>query len=413
MSGWKRAGNISIAIICIIIMIGGTLFTSPVISKAREEEQEFQAVWISYLEFADRLKDPATGTMGFTMERFEAVIDDMFDQVVNLKMNAVVVQVRPFADAMYPSENFPWSKYISGTQGKDPGFDPLEYMVAAAHKRGLKFHAWINPYRITSGSTDVKLLSKDNSARIWLTNKTKEDDRRVLSYGGSLYYNPSDTGVQFLIIDGIKEIVEKYDVDGIHFDDYFYPTFGSEYAKVFDEKEYQTEVKWRKKNDVEITSIADWRRENVNYLIEYVYLTIKDINPEVVFGISPGGFIDSLTRDDRYYCDIETWLSEPGYIDYICPQIYWTFSNASYPYDKTLDRWLKLKTNPDVKMYVGIATYQSGSDQPDWKKDSAMLKKQIEYGRKTGQVDGYIYFRYDYFFKKETKAGVQKLLKIL
>jgi uncharacterized lipoprotein YddW (UPF0748 family) len=338
----------------------------------------------------------------------------MFDNVVALNMNAVVVHVRPFGDAMYPSEYFPWSKYISGAQGIDPGFDPLEYMVKAAHERGLKFHAWINPYRVTNNTTDVRQLSKDNMARKWRTNKSKSDDRNVLTYGGALYFNPADNWVQAQIRFGIQEIVENYDVDGIHFDDYFYPTLGLNYEKNFDYPEYKEYYDWCKENKVKTMRIADWRRANVNRLIKKVYQDIKKIDKNVEFGISPGGFLDYLLMDDRYYCDIKTWLSKPGYIDYISPQIYWSFSHSKFPFDKTLNRWLALRTNMEVKMYVGIATYKSGSnDDPDWKKDSNVLKNQIEYGRETGLVDGYLYFRYDYFYKKVTQKGVKNLLEIL
>lgn len=372
--------------------------------EAADKEEEIHAVWISYLEFNDRLRDPSTGKLGFTKKRFQSVVDEMFDQAVDLKMNAVIVHVRPFGDAFYPSDYFPWSKYISGTQGKDPGFDPLAYMVKAAHDRNLQFHAWINPYRVTSGTTDPNTLSKDNRARKWMTSKSKTQQRRVLSHGGSLYYNPSDSWVQLLIRNGIQEIVENYDVDGIHFDDYFYPVLGANYKKTFDHLEYNKYLDWAKENGVKPDSIQDWRRDNVNRLIKKIYSVVKDADEDMVFGISPGGFLDYLLMDDRYYCDIETWLSEPGYVDYIAPQLYWSFSHSRFPYDKTLDRWLKLRTNKDVKVYVGIAVYKSGSnEEPDWKNDPKILRKQVEYGRSLGQVDGYFYFRHDFFFKKATK----------
>lgn len=380
---------------------------------AEKDQDEFNAVWISYLEFNDRLKDPQTGKLGFTKERFEDVVDEMFDSVVDLNMNAVVVHVRPFSDAMYPSDYYPWSKYISGTQGKDPGFDPLKYMVSAAHDRDLEFHAWINPYRVTSGTTDVKTLSKDNMARKWLTNKSKLDDRNVLSFGGNLYYNPSDIYIQQMIRDGITEIVENYDVDGIHFDDYFYPSLGKNYKKNFDYPEYKEYYDWCKENGVKIKSIADWRRNNVSRLVKKVYEDIKEIDDSVVFGISPGGFLDYYSMDDRYYSDMKTWLSKPGYIDYICPQLYWSFSHKTFPYDKTLDRWLKLRTNPDVKVYVGLATYRAGSDlEKDWKKDNDILRDMIEYGREAG-ADGFMHFRYDFFYKKATQKAVKRMLEIL
>ena len=374
--------------VCIILVLVNIILMPLGNVKAAESNDELHAVWISYLEFNDRLKDPDTGELGFTKERFQSVIDEMFDRVKELGMNAVIVHVRPFGDAFYPSRYFPWSKYISGTQGKDPGFDPLDYMVKAAHDRDLKFHAWINPYRVTSGTTDVNTLSKDNRARKWMTSKDKEQHRRVLSYGDSLYYNPSEDWVRHIIRNGVKEIVQNYDVDGIHFDDYFYPVLGTNYAKNFDAPEYKKYVDWAKKYGAKAMSIQDWRRDNVNRLIRNVYKIVKSANEDIVFGISPGGFLDYLLMDDRYYCDIKTWLSKPGYVDYIAPQLYWSFEHSKFPYDKTLDRWLKLHTNKDVKMYIGIAVYKAGSNEDSqWKSDTKILSKQINYARKTGEVD--------------------------
>lgn len=400
--------------VCIILVLVNIILMPLGNVKAAESNDELHAVWISYLEFNDRLKDPDTGELGFTKERFQSVIDEMFDRVKELGMNAVIVHVRPFGDAFYPSKYFPWSKYISGTQGKDPGFDPLDYMVKAAHDRDLKFHAWINPYRVTSGTTDVNTLSKDNRARKWMTSKDKEQHRRVLSYGDSLYYNPSEDWVRHIIRNGVKEIVQNYDVDGIHFDDYFYPVLGTNYAKNFDAPEYKKYVDWAKKYGAKAMSIQDWRRDNVNRLIRNVYKIVKSANEDIVFGISPGGFLDYLLMDDRYYCDIKTWLSKPGYVDYIAPQLYWSFEHSKFPYDKTLDRWLKLHTNKDVKMYIGIAVYKAGSNEDSqWKSDTKILSKQINYARKTGEVDGFMYFRHDFFFKSATKKGVNNLLKVI
>ncbi len=369
---------------------------------------EFRAVWISYLEYMNY------GKNGFTEASFQSAINKMFDNVVKLNMNAVVVHVRPFGDAMYNSSYFPWSKYASGTQGVDPGFDPLAYMVKAAHDRGLQIHAWLNPYRVTTASTDYTKLSTDNPARVWYDDKDKSNDRNVLSFGGNLYYNPASKEVQTLITNGITEIVQNYDVDGIHFDDYFYPSLGSNYANNFDVTEYKAYAAETKAAGKTSLSIADWRRNNVNTLVKNIYSSIKNINSDVQFGISPGGFYDSLTSNMGYYVDYKTWLSSNNYIDYICPQIYWTFSNKSYPFDKTLDKWLSFRTSSTVKMYVGIATYRAGSTlEPDWKNNTNELKEQVEYARNSGKVDGYVFFRYDFFYNKTTKPGVDKLLAIL
>ncbi|MFV0342999.1 MAG: glycoside hydrolase family 10 protein [Anaerocolumna sp.] len=369
---------------------------------------EMKAVWISYLEFASFGKD------GYSKAQFQKFIDTMFDNVVSLHMNTVIVQVRPFADAMYKSSYFPWSKYAAGTQGKSPGYDPLAYMVEAAHERGLEIHAWLNPYRVTTGSTDVSKLAADNPARVWMEDDNTSNDRNVLSFGGNLYFNPAIKEVRTLITNGVKEIVNNYDIDGIHFDDYFYPSLGSKYASNFDATEYKAYATATKDAGKTPMNIGNWRRNNVNTLVKGIYSAVKKIDADVEFGISPGGFIDSLSSDLGYYVDIDTWLSNDGYVDYICPQIYWTFSNSSYPFDKTLQKWLKARSSSTVKVYVGIANYRAGSTlEADWKNDVDVLRNQVTYARDTGLVDGFMFFRYDFFYNKVTKPGVDRLLEIL
>ena len=369
-----------------------------------EIEQEFRAVWISYLEF---------NSNGYTKKEFQKHVRTMFDEVAARNMNAVIVHVRPFGDAMYDSDYFPWSRYVSGKQGKDPGFDPLTIMVTEAHKRGLEFHAWINPYRVTSSSTNVKDLSKDNPARIYRTDSFKKNDRNVLTYSGKLYYNPSVEEVQTLIINGIKEIVENYDVDGIHFDDYFYPTLGKNFTSNFDAKEYNVYKNFQINRGKEYMSIADWRRDNVNTLVKNIYSAIKEINPDVVFGISPGGFMDALKADDKYYVDFETWLSHDGYIDYLCPQLYWSNDHDIYPYNEILERFIDAAVNPDVKLYVGIGAYKAGltTEGTEWYKNKNVLRNMIRDARNTGQVDGFALYSYRYLISKKDHAAIKNMMK--
>ncbi len=369
-----------------------------------ESADEFRAVWIAYLDFK---------TTGYTKKDFKTHIETMFNEACAMNMNAVVVHVRPFGDAMYESDYFPWSRYVSGKQGKDPGFDPLEIMVEEAHRRGLEFHAWLNPYRITSSSTNVKDLSTDNPARIYRTDSNKKNDRNVLTYSGKLYYNPSSEEVQTLIINGIKEIVENYDVDGIHFDDYFYPALGKNFTKNFDAQEYNAYKEKALKNKEEYMSIADWRRNNVNTLVKNIYSSVKEINPEVVFGISPGGFMDSLKADDKYYVDFETWLGHDGYIDYLCPQLYWSNDHSIYPFNDILDRFIAAAKNPDVKLYVGVGAYKAGikTEGTDWYQNTNVLRNMIRYARKTNQVDGYIIYSYKYLISKRNHVAIINMLK--
>lgn len=369
-----------------------------------KDDDEFKAVWIAYLAFK---------TSGYTKQEFTKHIETMFDDVAAMNMNAVVVHVRPFGDAMYDSKYFPWSKYVSGKQGKDPGFDPLEIMIEEAHERGLEFHAWLNPYRVTSSSTNVMDLSADNPARIYLTDEYKGNDRNVLVYDGKLYYNPSSTQVQNLIVNGIKEIVENYDVDGIHFDDYFYPSLGKNFTSNFDAQEYNEYARRQRLNQKEAISIADWRRENVNKLVKKIYSAVKGINSNVVFGISPGGFIDSLKADDKYYVDFEKWLGYDGYIDYLCPQLYWSNDHSIYPFNDVLNRFINAAINPDVKLYVGVGAYKAGikTEGTEWYKNDNVLRNMIQYARSTGNVDGFILYSYNYLISKKDNVAIKNMLK--
>lgn len=377
-----------------------TATAAPVVST-----DEVRAMWISYLEFGGTAK---------TQEEFTSKVTTMFDKCVEYGMNTVIVQVRPFSDAMYPSSYFPWSKYVSGTMGTAPGYDPLQIMVAQAHAKGLKIQAWLNPYRITSGSTSVAALPDGHPAKIWSQSADVTENRCVLSFGGSLYYNPSQEAVKQLIINGVTEIVQNYEIDGIHFDDYFYPNLGTGYATNFDSQEYSQYCSVSTATGTSPVGIVQWRRNNVNDLVQRVYSSIKAIKPACEFGISPAGNLDNLSSNSAYYVNVATWMSNAGYVDYICPQIYWSFQNATCPYAKTVDRWAALKTNPNVKLYIGVAVYRAGTSiEAEWKNSSDVLKRQIEYGRSVSAVNGFGFYRYDSFQAKSSQSEVANLLPIL
>ncbi|WP_310601495.1 glycoside hydrolase family 10 protein [Anaerosporobacter sp.] len=371
---------------------------------------ELKAVWISYLEF-DKFKE-------YTYSEFKKYIDTIYNNCVKMNLNTVIVQVRPMGDAMYPSQYFPWSKYASGEQGLDPGYDPLEYMVTAAHKRNLEIHAWINPYRVSLSGTNPNTLSEDNLARSWSNDGITE--RFVLAYGGKLYYNPAIPEVQNLIADGVREIVENYAVDGIHFDDYFYPSLGSGYKKNFDNIEYNEYVEACKASGISPEDIPQWRRDNVSNMVQKVYRTVKEINPNCVFGISPAGNISNLLSTSSYYVDIKKWLSSSDYVDYICPQIYWSFEHPVAPYKTIVNEWNKIKVSETINMYIGLAAYRAGDSEKiakgytdvSWSKSDTILKRQVEYGRNTGAVDGYMLFRYESLLVPKAKKEVQNLISL-
>ena len=339
---------------------------------------EFRGVWISFQDIGEKR---------YTKKQFENFINKTFDNCKKNGFNAVIVHVRPFADALYPSSYFPWSRYVSGKAGKHPGFDPLSYAVSAAHKRGLAFHAWINPYRIASNTTNVYKLPKKSIARKWAVSKKASKRRNVLKWDGKLYFNPASKDVQNLVCNGVREIVRDYAVDGIHFDDYFYPNLGAKYKKVFDYKEYKAYAKRCKKKHKKKVSIVTWRRNNVSNMLKRVRTIVHRLDNNCVFGISPAGNIRNLYAKNNYYADVKKWMRSSKYIDYICPQIYWTFSQKTCPFRETTNKWLAIPRAKSVKVYVGLGGYRAGISKreaklgadAEWGTSRTNLKRQLLY----------------------------------
>ena len=400
----------SLLFACLMILQTGvvTAFAAPSASVIRSDE--LRGVWISYLDW-ERL--PAD------QESFKHEVDKMLDRCLELKMNAVFVHVRPDADAMYPSAYFLWSRFVTGTQGQNPGYDPFAIFVKAAHNKGLQIHAWVNPYRVTGYHNTWDQVSDQNPAKKWLTDGDPSNDRWVLKQNGAYYFNPAIPQVQELIINGVREIAQKYTVDGIHFDDYFYPEVdNSKESRWFDKPEYEASGS--------SLSIAQWRRENVNELIRGVYKAVKEARPSAQFGISPEGYVDHLRSDNRLFTDIDTWLSHDGYVDYIMPQIYWGFehqlsngSPAPFAFENNLKTWISLVKKGHAKLYIGLAMYKAGSSArdntgiPEWKRYDDIISRQVEAGRASGSVSGYCFYEYGSFQEDVCQKEVKNLMKVL
>lgn len=356
-------------------------------------DDDFRAVWVATVLNLDY---PTKGTADETMLKREAIA--ILDNVQSLGMNAVILQVRPSGDAFYPSDLFPWSKYLTGQQGLAPsnGFDPLAFWIEEAHKRNIELHAWINPYRITrktasEASHDYKSLVATHPARLnplWVVEHTD----------GNLYFNPGIPEVIDFIVKGVEEIVSNYDVDGIHFDDYFYPDTTFNDAKTFAQygKGYQ--------------QIADWRRDNVTLLIDKTYAAIKGIDPDVSFGISPFGIwanqsnhalgskTNGLESYYAHYADTKKWVQEEK-IDYIAPQIYWNIGHARADFETLISWWNNVVDGTDVNLYIGIAAYNAGnSDTKSPWFGVSEVKRQLDMMGQYPNVDGAIFFRYQFLF---------------
>lgn len=371
-----------------------------------ETESELRGVWISYYELED-LRD---------YEAYCERIGKMFDKVADLGLNAVFFHVRPMSDALYPSELFPFSHVIGfkengkAVQGVDPGYDPLAVAVAAAHERGLQLHAWVNPYRVWNNGSDPDALSAKNPAYRWTHDNDPDNDDWVRVWDGKLYYDPGAAEVRELITAGVLEIVRNYDVDGIHFDDYFYPTTDAAFdASTF--AGYQAAGG--------TLSLEDWRRENVNLLVRTVYREIKALR-DIPFGISPGGKI----KADREECfaDVSLWAHEEGYVDYLCPQIYFGFLHQKYPFEQTLEDWLELRGESSVPMYVGLPVYKLGAKdayagsvrgmEEFLHADGTLIARMVRMLREKG-ADGFILFSYGDVTSVKNAAEMAELAKEL
>ena len=365
-----------------------------------KQPAELRAVWISYIEL-----EMLTST-DKSYAAFQKKVNGMFDAAKAQKMNAVMVHVRSHNDAYYKSSYFPWTSRLTGTQGKDPGYDPLAYMVKAAHDRGLQFHAWINPYRVAS-SDDLTKLADNNPAKVWMTNAQTADDNCVMKVGGGLYLNPAESRVRELIVNGVREIVKNYAVDGIHFDDYFYP---SAMTSVIDAASY--------KNLGGGQSLQQFRRDSVNKLVKGVYDAVKAVNKNVVFGISPSGNIDYNLN--TMYADVRLWGSTPGYVDYLCPQIYFGFNNAAQPFETCLNNWCSLTSHQNVKLYIGLALYKSGTEDKyagesglnEWKTSTDILKRQVLSARKRSKCNGFMVFSFGSFESDACQKEVENLMSV-
>lgn len=378
---------------------------SDIAATAPVSPTELRGMWITFFEL---------GSMFDSKEGFKAEFEKTLDKCKEYNINAVYVHVRSHSDAYYPSEYYPWSKYCSGimgTQGKAPDFDVLEYMIEAAHSKKIEFHAWINPYRVLADSTDIAQLDASNPAKIWLTDGTAENDTWVREANGGLYMNPAVPQVQELVINGIREIVSKYDVDGIHFDDYFYPT----QEAGFDEGEY---VAYKSTVWGTALSLEDWRRANVNALVAQAYSVIKSLDSDCIFGISPMASINNNYH--TVYADVAAWV-EGGYIDYIMPQLYFGFEYMPEKsrFDNLLNEWSALVNERGVELYIGLGAYRIGSTEQEhieWSENQDMLSSQIVCARNDKNCNGFVIYSYSTFFADSElhaaeRAGVKELCK--
>ncbi len=386
----KRKRLITVtAVVILVVFIASTvmmtLLSSVYAGESAPAKDKMRGIWVSTVYALDYPESCTTDAEALMQQA-----DEILDDAKAMGMNAVFLQVRPSSDALYDSDYYPWSRYLTGTQGVAPanGFDPLQYWVSAAHQRGMQLHAWINPYRVTrSGETEYASLAADNPA--------KQHPDWLVKYEGNYYYDPALPEVRELVVKGALEIVRNYDVDGIHLDDYFYP------GQNFDDADSYALY------GAAFDDIGDFRRDNVNQLIRMLDTQLHAADPDLSFGVSPSGIWannttlpeGSATRGaehySMYYADSVYW-ARAGIVDYLAPQIYWNIGYSAADYRVLAEWWSDILADTDVDLYIGMADYRSAqaTSAGDVWYGTAELERQLDLNRSTDGIDGEIHFRY-------------------
>ncbi|WP_199862579.1 family 10 glycosylhydrolase [Streptomyces sp. Root431] len=351
--------------------------------KRSHRRREFRGMWVATVVNRDW-----PSRSGLTAAEQRAELLAHLDTAVERRLNTVVLQVRPTADALWPSPYEPWAQYLTGTQGRDPGWDPLGTAVEEAHARDLELHAWFNPYRVAN-HTDPARLVADHPARL--------HPEWVLPYGGKLYYNPGLPEVRGFVQDAMLDALRRYDIDAVHWDDYFYPypVAGQVFA---DDEAYA-------RYGGDFPDKASWRRNNTDLLVSEMSARIKETKKHVAFGISPFGVWRNIATDpegsdtragvqtyDDLYADTRKWIRE-GWIDHVVPQLYWNIGLPAADYAKLLPWWDEVVRGTGVGLYVGEALYKAGDPaQPAAWQDPKELSRHLELAARHPSVGGHCFF---------------------
>lgn len=341
---------------------------------------EFKGVWISYIEFNGFLSSGSR-------EEYEAEVRSVLSDCRSGGINAVFLHVRPFCDAFYPSDIFGWSAFATSLSGAQPYFDPLDIFISLAHAENVAVHAWINPYRLSFYRDLASLTASQRSIADALGSG-------VVSCEKGLWLDPSSSAVRRLVLDGAAELMDKYDIDGIHMDDYFYPVAAEE----FDSESYEAYL--ASGGSLEL---FDWRRENVDSLVKGLYDLIKSKDEKILFSISPQADIEA--NRNLYFADVALWGGEEGYVDALVPQIYFGYTNSAQPFAQACRKWEDLVTSPSVALICGLASYkqadpgqsQGAADSSEWS-GGGVIEKQIADISADPAWQGWSLYSYSYAF---------------
>ena len=344
------------------------------------EQTEIRSIWIPFMIYENWLS-------GKSESQFRDSVRNAFQNCKNLGLNTVFLHVRAYCDAYYYSELFPKGFHFTGN------YDPLQIMLEEAHAFNLSVHAWINPLRAQSAETFTSLDEKF-LLRQWFDDSVK-NGTYLVNENGRYYLNPAYPEVRQLVADGVTEILENYAIDGIHIDDYFYPTTNPD----FDRQAF---------SESSASDLDDWRRNNCNELIKLLYQTVKNFNPEIPFSISPQG--NFKVNYEELYADVKLWSSQEGYCDMIIPQIYYGFQNDTCPFAETAALWAETVTVP--KLVIGLGAYKTGfsdqwagSGQSEFLTDSTVIARELDYIANLENVAGIALYSYPSIFEPEQEVA--------
>lgn len=356
--------------------------------------KKIYGVWISCYDHPS--------AAGKTAEEYRASTDAMFKKISDFGLNTAFVHMVAFSDAFYKSDIYPYSSYIAGKEGASLSFDPFAILLSSAKKYGVEVHGWINPFRV-SHKSDPALLSEKNPAKAILDSGNADGDICILPNG--IYYNPASTAVHSRIIAGVKEIIGKYDIAGIHIDDYFYPSTD----KSVDEKQYSAYTAAGGK-----LSLKEWRIGCVNAFVSSLYSAVKAADPTLTVSISPAAQMDK--NKNTLYADCGRWLSTDGYADIIIPQIYFGFRHEKCDFNSMLAQWGALKRSPNVRLLCGIAAYKCGKEDKyagtgskEWLESSDIMLRQAQSIAANKNYDGFVVYSYSDLGRKSCSDEMKRL----
>ncbi|MBQ7048876.1 MAG: family 10 glycosylhydrolase, partial [Clostridia bacterium] len=365
--------------------------------------ENMKGIWLyQYTAYTSLFKD---GTSQRSESSYRELVEQMINGLSRDGFNTVMLQMRPYGDSLYPSQYYSPSPYvISGTayDGTNSAFayDPLEVFLEIAHEKDISVHAWLNPMRLLTTS-QLSAVNSQYVLKQWYNDSSK-NGTYIVNVDGRYYLNPAYDETRQLVIDGVMEICEGYNIDGIHFDDYFYVSIDSESTDLaFDQAAFN--LYGSSYGSASSLSVRkEFRRQQVNTLVRDIYSAMHEYNDDLVFGISPAGNIDN--NQTGYLCaDVKTWCSTPGYVDYICPQVYWSFDYSWDPakFDICTDNWAAMCTTDAVDLVIGIATYRAennatySSTDPGWYNYKDNIARMIKYVDAHAKAKGYVFFKYE------------------